>query len=80
VAETTTSESTQATILNQIEALRNEFYNRQVALPPPTSSLQCAYEIRMQRLYDILDGPAGASPGGIDNDPPLDLPEQQICE
>ena len=55
MAKPTIPESTQASILNQIEALRNEFNDRQATSPPPTTSLQCAYEIRMQRLYDILD-------------------------
>jgi len=62
VAEPNTSESTQASILNQIEALRNEFNQRRTTSPPPTSSLQCAYEIRMQRLYDLLDGTTEALP------------------
>jgi hypothetical protein len=55
VAKPTIPESTRASILNQIEALRNEFNDRQATSPPPTTSLQCAYGIRMQRLYDILD-------------------------
>lgn len=55
MAKATIPESTRPSILNQIEALRNEFNDRQATSPPPTTSLQCAYEIRMQRLYDILD-------------------------
>jgi hypothetical protein len=62
VAEPNTPESTQASILNQIDALRNEFNQRQTTSPPPTSSLQCAYEIRMQRLYDLLDETTEALP------------------
>lgn len=62
MAEPNTLESTQASILNQIEALRNEFNQRRTTSPPPTSSLQCAYEIRMQRLYDLLDGTTEALP------------------
>jgi hypothetical protein len=55
VVKPTIPESTRASVLNQIEALRNEFNDRQATSPPPITSLQCAYEIRMQRLYDILD-------------------------
>ena len=55
MAKPTIPESTRDSILNQIEALRNEFNVRQATSPPPTTSLQCAYEIRLQRLYDILD-------------------------
>ena len=62
MAETNTPKSARASILNQIEALRNEFNDRRATSPPPTSSLQCAYEIRMQRLYDILDGTTGTAP------------------
>ena len=42
-------------ILNQIERLKSQYYERRSASPPPTSALQTAYEIRMQRLYDQLD-------------------------
>ena len=62
MTELNTPERTQASILNQIEALRNEFDKRRATSPPPTSSLQCAYEIRMQRLYDLLDGTIEALP------------------
>ena len=55
MAQSPSPEDTRASILNQIEALRNEFNDRRATSPPPTTSLQCAYEIRMQRLYDILD-------------------------
>lgn len=50
-----TADNGRASILDQIEELRNEFHLRRDAQPPPTTSLQSAYEIRMQRLYDRLD-------------------------
>ena len=59
MAQSPSPEDTRASILNQIEALRNEFNDRRATSPPPTTSLQCAYEIRMQRLYDILDATEG---------------------
>lgn len=63
MAKETASGDIRTYILDQIESLRNEFNERREATPPPTSALQSAYEIRMQRLYDQLDATDATSAG-----------------